>query len=220
MQFIGSGVEYELADAILEVINHKVAIPYDLLHLIGVYYNTTATKDTLADSYKIPLQKSGALDNLGIHNQLFKESTQPFVDNQHEYYKIAGNYIHTSFQEGVIGITYNRLLLAPDGLPMIPDHPSFSTALLWYITRQMILGGWKHPAGINYEQADMYWQKYCSQARSRATMPSIAQSDLFLKNWVHLAGTSDRFANNFNNETYYTERKSYGANELGVNLLD
>ena len=64
--------------------------------------------------------------------------------NGPSYYKVSGNYLQTSFEEGFVKIHYLRRVLGKDGYPMIPDNQNFRTALYWYIMMMLIGAGYRH----------------------------------------------------------------------------
>lgn len=51
-------------------------------------------------------------------------------------YKIQGNCIFTSIEEGVIEISYQAFMIDDEGYPMIPDNSKFTRALEAYIKKQ------------------------------------------------------------------------------------
>jgi hypothetical protein len=50
-------------------------------------------------------------------------------------YKIQGNFIYTSFEEGEIEVSYQAIATDEQGFPLIPDNSSFTRALELYIKK-------------------------------------------------------------------------------------
>ena len=57
-------------------------------------------------------------------------------DNPDLTYKIQGNCIFTSIEDGNIEISYNSILVDKDGYPMIPDDESFIDAIEKFVKRE------------------------------------------------------------------------------------
>lgn len=51
-------------------------------------------------------------------------------------YKIQGNIVYTSFEEGELEISYQAIATDEQGFPLIPDNSSFTRALELYIKKQ------------------------------------------------------------------------------------
>lgn len=111
------------------------------------------------------------------------------ISEDHIEYVVKDNYIHLSQEVGTLSIDYVRVSTDEDGYPYVPDSPNFSNAITWYIMRQMILGGWQHPSGIDFDKADRMWLRYCSHAASEGAMPTLDEYDGFMKSWLNMLGT-------------------------------
>lgn len=51
-------------------------------------------------------------------------------------YKIQGDIIYTSFEKGVVEMSYEAMAVDKDGFPLIPENSSFMRALELYIKKQ------------------------------------------------------------------------------------
>jgi hypothetical protein len=103
-----------------------------------------------------------------------------------EGYILNAGYIETTFEEGQVYVSYLSLPVDESGFPMVPDNQSWREGMLWYIQMKMALGGWQHPAGLNYMQVEERWLKYCTQARHASLMPDMEEMENFKNNWVKL----------------------------------
>jgi len=79
------------------------------------------------------------------------------------YYKIQGNYIQTSFEEGFVKIHYLALPVCEEGYPLIPDNENFKQALEWHIIRRLIGSGYEHKV-FDYKYADEQFEKFAARA--------------------------------------------------------
>lgn len=79
------------------------------------------------------------------------------------YYKIQGNYIQTSFEEGFIKLHYLTIPVDKEGYPLIPDNDTFKQALEWYVLKRLIGSGYQHPV-FKYEYCEQMFEKYAGRA--------------------------------------------------------
>lgn len=115
-------------------------------------------------------------------------------------YVVDGDYIKTSFDTGLVCISYKAFPIDSDCYPLVPDDISFKEALFWYIYKQMLLGGYTPSInGIDYNFADKKWGFYCTQARNNANFPSIDKYESFMNQWVRLIPNLNRHSNFFEN---------------------
>ena len=106
---------------ILEVKKYRAILPCDYYQMIQV----RSTKDG---------------------NFAFRYSTDTFHmsncknSNSREFsdltYKIQGNFIYTSIEEGKIEISYEAIVTDSEGYPLLPDNSSFTRALELYIKKR------------------------------------------------------------------------------------
>ena len=144
----------------------------------------TEAVNNFPDSIKYPPRHSGASIHQGVHTSL--RDAQPIFSG--ESYQLNPDYVHWSEETGYLGISYLAMPLDDNGFPLIPDDQSYRDACFWYITRQLLQSGWKHPVPeIGYLFADEKWQLYCTQARNAANMPDIGMYERFRQTWVRLA---------------------------------
>lgn len=60
-------------------------------------------------------------------------------------YWIKGGYLRTTMKEGVLDFTYYAYPQDSEGYPMVLDHPNYEKAIYFYVVRQMMESGFKHP---------------------------------------------------------------------------
>ncbi len=91
-----------------------------------------------------------------------------------EYTIIAGKAIRFNFEKGLVAIAYEKNPTDDQGLPLIPDDISFTTAIVSYITmkytkREFLAG--KQGAQGRMQVAQQDWTWYVKQASTNSLMP-------------------------------------------------
>lgn len=197
LEFIGvvTGMEHKFDD--LEVRNHRTSMPCDM-HYLGVIEYKGRPLPFGSDVRIHALPKDGeALINpvadvavsayfrsntgQGNFNASFSQVTT--VDNVREYCVLDPGVIRTSFESGTIRVHYMSIPVDCDNMPMIPDNVETKQAIQWYIIRQMIMGGYRHPI-FSYDYADAKWEEYCSRAQNDLMFPSPEKMESFKRLWV------------------------------------
>lgn len=190
MEFIGTFPSLHQKQVPLEVTNHQARIPGDLaqIEMVAVFDSTCKTLTPLRYNSKSFPQR--------IH-----AANSPNRRSQHKNgYIVNYNYIETDIEEGKLALAYLAYPVDCDGFPMVVDDAPYQEALKWWIVTRMIEGGWKHPAGLGYADAESRWLKYCSQARQKLKMPNIAEYQHFLENWVNLVPDYQRYDKFFDSD--------------------
>jgi len=190
LEFIGAGPQLVKSEAVLTLASYKSLLPTGLVQLIDVFYAPGITDSAdFADAEKYPLRRSGATIAEGVHTTL--RSEVPIYDG--ETYTLNPDYLHSSLETGILGISYLALPVDSNGFPQVPDNIHFKEALTWYITRQLLLRGWAHPSPeIGYSFADREWQYARTKAKNVANMPDIGAYEQFLESWRRLVPESNR----------------------------
>lgn len=114
-------------------------------------------------------------------------------------YIVNNGYISTNVPDGEeICLMYQAFPVDADGFPLIPDHYAVTQACFWFITKNLILGGFSHPdKSINYMFAEQEWLKYCTQAENETSMFDIPKMQSFVNQWVQLVPKWDSYKNFF-----------------------
>ncbi len=91
-----------------------------------------------------------------------------------EYTVIAGKVLRFNFEKGLIALAYNRNMQDENGLPMIPDNISFTTAIVSYIImrqmkRELYTG--RDGARGKLNEANKDWNWYVKQASNKSLIP-------------------------------------------------
>jgi hypothetical protein len=171
------------------VSNHVLCIPKDLCGLIAIEDeygriipmggDITDLKSTTKRSQIRPTDDGRpSVFQMGVTHgnttPIFGEDLEqlPIASSNANYYKISGNYIQFSFEEGFVKLHYLRRPLDKEGYPLIPDNENFKQALYWYVLKQLIGAGYKHQV-FDYGKCDEEFEKYGARAINEITYPSL-----------------------------------------------
>ena len=112
------------------------------------------------------------LSNHSFFNSLVcKENNWEDLYNEcGDEYTIEAPYLVFSFREGSIALSYNKLKVDDNGLPLIPDHKVYMDALVAYVrymmTYKMYDQGTRPLQAL--VKAEQDWQWYIGQARTHS----------------------------------------------------
>ena len=116
-----------------------------------------------------------------------------------ETYFINANKIKTSFETGVLCVSYMAFPTDEDCYPMLPDDISFKEAMFWYVYKKLLLRNPNFkPNGMDYPMAEGQWKYYCTQARNAANYPDIDRMESFMNQWVRLIPNMSNHDDYFN----------------------
>tara|TARA_R110002020_G_scaffold165581_2_gene353095 strand:+ start:27817 stop:28785 length:969 start_codon:yes stop_codon:yes gene_type:complete len=165
----------------LNVLNSRMSV------LENIYFSTNG-------SCLQPLQYGTSTFHSSIHCEGCVNSQ---VSYKETYIINCGN-IQTSFAQGQICLSYMAFPVDEECYPMVPDDISYREAMFWYILKKLLLQGetFKNTK-IEYQFAEMMWQKYCTQARNAANYPDIDRYQSFMDQWVRLLPNINRDLNFF-----------------------
>ena len=127
--------------------------------------------------------------NQGDYEQIRGLDLKGLDYSQHnrEFYYIQMDHIKTSFKEDEVVGLYLKRPTDEEGYPLIPDIEWCKEALFWYLMRQMMLGGYKHPDhNINYMFCDTQFVRYARKARNRMNAKSVDREESILRATVRL----------------------------------
>ena len=116
-----------------------------------------------------------------------------------ETYFINADKIKTSFENGVLCLSYMAFPTDEDCYPMLPDDISFKEAMFWYVYKKLLLRNPNFkPNGMDYPMAEGQWKYYCTQARNAANYPDIDRMESFMNQWVRLIPNMSNHDDYFN----------------------
>jgi hypothetical protein len=93
-----------------------------------------------------------------------------------EYYIPNPDYLVTSFDCDCFTLHYYGLAVDEDGYPMLPDNIHYIQACSWYVLKEMLSSGYKHPV-FDWEMADAKFKEKKWEAKIKCKFPSVAQME-------------------------------------------
>lgn len=133
-------------DPMLKDLSFERALRYtvELIRKIGIpKFFETKTDLVEVHNYKclVPCNCVGILQIRNPYTMLCLRSAMETFHNvpdsaSYETYKIQGDVIFFSFEEGVVEIAYNKIFVDDEGYPMIEDDAAFCEALELYIKKK------------------------------------------------------------------------------------
>lgn len=180
----------------LMVSSHRVAIPSDFVDYFYVeYQGLTLPLGGDKSGFGLPNHSRTTDIRTGSkrYGSLIYEDGTPVSDTDFqrpalyngEYHLMNDDYIQTSFEEGHIKLHYLALPVDDCGFPMIPDKAFYKQAAVWYVIRNLLGQGYKHPV-FSYEYADQKFEEFMPRAQNQLKAPNAAQMELFRKLWVRM----------------------------------
>ena len=167
MRKIGCPQLFYEATEWINIDNYRGVLPCDYLNMIQVRDERGYCFRYSTDSFHLS------------EKEVNRQSKYYVRDNPDLTYKIQGNCIFTSIENGNIEIAYEAINIDKDGYPLIPDNESFKMALELFIkkewfTIQFDLGKISAQSLTNVQQ-QYAW--YVGQAQSDLVRPTIDQME-------------------------------------------
>lgn len=116
-------------------------------------------------------------------------------------YVINGEYIITSFTDGLIKLHYYGFATDNDGFPQIIDDFDYKTACMWYCIQNMLMKGYTvSNQRLSFKDAFQMWEMYRLRAENAVKVLSLSASERFKNSWVRYTSntrsSSEFFMNN------------------------
>lgn len=194
MRIVGVPSMFEEKTEIIKVKEYRAILPCD-------YYQV------------IQIRKVGGV--------AFRYSTDSFhmSECKHDYkrgindltYKIQGNVIYTSLEEGDIELAYEAIATDEDGYPLIPDNSSFTRALELYIKKEWFTIlfdlGKISPTVLQNVQQEYAWA--VGDCQSEFNRLSIDEAESFFNSWRTLIIRDGEHRTGFKNDGSKERLKLY-----------
>ncbi len=113
------------------------------------------------------------------------EASTEVTRSTSHYYKVVGNYIQTSFEEGFVKIHFLALPTCKEGYPLIPDNENFKQALEWHIIRRLIGSGYEHKV-FDYRFADSQFDIFAARGMGEVSYYSLDGAARLNRSFVRL----------------------------------
>ena len=102
-------------------------------------------------------------------------------------YDIKPGYLISNARDGFVKLSYYAEHTDEDGMPLIPNIPSYSEAIYWYVAMKLLYIEYftgKKPQHLYYD-AKRSWNFYRQQAYAESLMPDSANEVENIKNTWH-----------------------------------
>lgn len=166
MRIVGTPTIFEEKTAIITLSKYRALLPCDYYQMIQVRK---------------------------VNGPAFRYSTDSFhmseCKDKHEFrdltYKVQGNVIYTSIEEGDIEVAYEAISTDSEGYPLLPDNSSFTRALELYVKKQWFtilfdLGKISQASLQNVQQEYAWAVGDCQTEFNRLT---IDKAESFYNSW-------------------------------------
>jgi len=211
--FVTSAVSNELKEINTKINEIKAILDADPTQEVNVELNALNARLVILDSmyWSDPQQISPlSYATSEFPNALHCDDCVNMNAETKETYFINKGKIKTSFETGVICLSYTAFPTDEDCYPMVPDEISFKEAMFWYVYKKLLLRNPNFkPNGIDYTMAEGQWKYYVGQARNAANYPDIDRMESFLNQWVRLIpniSNHDEYFNDLNTREQLSRR--------------
>lgn len=137
-------------------------------------------------------------NNVFFNSVVCKLKDDIYSPSGDEYTIIRGTAARFSFEKGQVAMAYLRQVLDPEtGWPMIPDHYSFTTAIVNYIIFKKISKDFyanRQGSESRLGKAEADWQFYCKQAGNYALMlKGVDEHENFMRQRNYMIPQQNRY---------------------------
>ena len=182
-----------LRHPLMQDLSLETAVDYavDFMRIVGVPRMFTEKVETIkVDKYRalLPCDYYKVIQVRTKDGKALTYSTDSFYMNgktNSSSYKIQGNIIYTSIEDGELEFAYLAIDTDEDGYPLLPDNSSFTRALELYIKKQWFtilfdLGKINQQIYVNTQQEYAWAVGDCQTEFNRL---SLDQMEAFSNSW-------------------------------------
>lgn len=157
--------------------------------------------DILNEDNNIRRTLSTLVNQYTINSVNGKIYNNPLLPGWSLQYAIKPGYINLNIPNGFVKLSYHGIYTDEDGMPMIPDEPTYQEAIYWYIVMKYAYP--EYFAGRMrqdiYYNAKNSWNTYRKAAYGEAMMPGVDEMRSIQNNWNQLLPELDDHESFFNN---------------------
>lgn len=170
-----------------------------LIALVKSLYNISTDKDALAklnSDSNIRLTLSALINQYTVTSNNTTKNTN--FSNTVQY-DVKPGYIYSNVPEGYVKISYLTPYHDEEGLPLIPDKPSYFEAIYWYIAMKLLYIDYftgRKPQYIYYD-AKRSWNFYRQQAYAECLMPNENEIENIKNTWHTLMPEIESYSTYF-----------------------
>lgn len=168
MRIVGVPSMFIEKTKIIEVEKYRAILPCDYYQMIQVRRVGGQTLRYSSDSFHMSNCRN-------INDTKYSDLT----------YKVQGNIIYTSFENGKIELSYESIATDSEGFPLLPDNSSFTRALELYIKKQWFTIlfdiGKIQPAVLQNVQQEYSWA--VGDCQTEFNRLSVDKAESFYNSW-------------------------------------
>jgi len=197
LSLIGAVQTYITLYSIVSVDNYRAKLPEWLHKLNEVRFLTTDTLDNITDEQLAQLNTS-AFQMTTVLDTFDSSSNHDNIGNSMGYrYVLKNGYIHTTFEKGIIEISYDAMPMDTDMTPLVPDNVHYINAVMWFIVKsylwKLMVRDVKYQTLFDY--ADSQWNFYVNSAATKAKIPGKDGLQALMNKFLRIVPNLHRNAN-------------------------
>lgn len=194
-----------LRHPLLQDLNLETAIQYtvDFFGIMGLpstYTDRVATVDIKDFRGVMPCDLI-SISQVRHNGNCITQMTDNYNTCPHNTYtfKTQGRIIYTSFKEGSVDISYKAMPLDDEGLPLLPDEPTFLRALELYIKKQWftILFDMNKISPAVLQNTQQEYAFAVGACNNTFIIPSVSEMEAIKNMWNQLIPRTNEFRSGF-----------------------
>lgn len=205
--FKSCGTEESLIEELKRIMNlEKVADNPALQHMnnpTGLPKAAAALHNDFFLEYK-PMRKSTSTVTKSVHLTNLNEPLYKQPEVSYEYLEEPGGYLTSTLRNGILLVSYKGFPVDEDGQCLIPDHPEFRQAVMFYCLYMYWLSRSMTSEAGSTQQRDYFKQEFYT-ARMRAKsleLPDLGTYENLLHIHTRLVPRLHRFDYFYTNMPY------------------
>lgn len=190
MHIFGMPDMYEDREVEIEITKHRGELPCDLISINQVMDLCSHTcMRSMTDTFFPNNYERGKrlIGHYGYHDELT--------------FKVQNHIIFTSFEEGKIKISYKAIPVDDNGFPLVPDNPTYLSALEQFIKVQVFTilfdQGKIRSDVLQHTEQQYAWR--AGQLQSEYNIPSESEMESISRSWCTLIQRTTDFDNGWRN---------------------
>lgn len=190
-----------LRHPLLQDLNLETALQYtvDFFGIMGLpstYIDRVATVDIKEFRGVLPCDLV-SISQVRYNGECITQMTGNYEN--YNSFKTQGRIIYTSFKEGSVDISYKAMALDDEGLPLLPDEPTFLRALELYIKKQWftILFDMNKISPAVLQNTQQEYAFAVGACNNTFIIPSVSEMEAIKNMWNQLIPRTNEFRNGF-----------------------
>ena len=189
-----------LIDLTLETAIQYTVDFFGIMGLPSTYIDRVATIDIKEFRGVMPCDLI-AINQVRYEGSCITQMADNYNTCPHDTYtfKTQGRIIYTSFKEGSVDISYKAMPLDDEGMPLLPDEPTFLRALELYIKKQWftILFDMNKISPAVLQNTQQEYAFAVGACNNTFTIPSVSEMESIKNMWNQLIPRTNEFRSGF-----------------------